>query len=179
VEAIKLYVVNLRQCDPKRCTGHRLIRLGLARELRRLGELRRGSILLNPFAEEFLSPMDRYEASSYGLAAIDGSWKRIEWLRERRIRRCENRALPLLVAANPTNYGVPAALSTAEAFSAALHIMGFVEEGSGMISKFKWGEEFMRINRRRLDEYRRSMTAEDLLGRHRDFMEELGLKPSS
>ncbi len=179
MEAPKLYVVNLRQCNPKRCTGHRLIRLGLTNELRRLRELHRGSILLNPFAEEVLSPMDKKEAPKHGLAAIDGSWKRIDWLREKRIGRCKNRALPLLVAANPTNYGVPAALSTVEALSAALYIMGFEEKGSVIMSRFQWGQEFMRINQRRLDEYSRSMTMEDLIKKHRTFMEELGLKPSS
>lgn len=169
----KLYIVDLKQCDPKKCTGHKMLRLGLASRVR-LGRIPRGSVLLQPFAETVFSHEDGEKVAERGLAAIDCSWKRIDWLSSFRGRGCENRALPLLIAANPVNYGRPTTLSTAEALSAALYILGFEGEAKTILSKFKWGLEFLKINGKRLDAYAQSKTRREILERQRGFIDELG-----
>ncbi|NIM46118.1 MAG: DUF367 family protein [Nitrososphaeria archaeon] len=170
----RLYVVNLAQCDPKKCTGHKVIRMNLAFEVKSLSRLPKGGLLLQPFAETVYSSMDNERAVERGITAIDCSWKKIDTLRTMKIRGQVERALPLLVAANPTNYGKPTTLSTAEALAAALYILGFREECEKMLSRFKWGAEFLKINLRRLEAYSLSKTKDEVLKRQKEFMEELG-----
>lgn len=171
----QIYVLDLKQCDPKKCTGHRLVRFGLARELRRLREIPWGSVVLSPVGQTVLSRQDAEAAQSRGIVALDGSWKRIDWSKTRSSPKSRARALPLLVAANPVNYGKPTILSTVEAISAALFILGSKRASESLLSKFKWGGEFLRLNHDRLKAYSKAGTRQEVLREQSKFLTDLGL----
>ncbi len=136
------------QCDPRKCTGKKMGRMGLARLTRRMGNLR-GHLLLNPVSQKALSPEDRNLGR--GLAALDCSWAKAEEVFSR--VHTPSRALPFLVAANPVNFGRPFKLTTVEAFAAALYILGEVEQAQAILSKFSWGHVFLELNAEPLSEY--------------------------
>ena len=153
----KLYVYHANQDDPKKCTAKKLARFGLVRIVNRLGKIPKNAILLSPFSKKALSPEDKKFGS---IAAIDCSWKDAEKLFSK-IKNKNTRSLPFLLAANPTNYGKPAKLSTVEAMAAALYILGEEEHARLLLSKFKWGEVFLKLNEMPLKDYR---NAEDSNG---------------
>jgi pre-rRNA-processing protein TSR3 len=127
------------------------------------------AVFLNPFAEKAFSPADRERIERYGLVALDYSWKRTEDARLIPLMG-ESRALPYLVAANPTNYGKPTKLSTVEALAAALHIIGYREQAETLLSKFKWGPEFVRLNQERLTAYVKARNSGEVVELQRKFM---------
>lgn len=160
VAEIKLYALREREDDPKKCTAARLVRAGEVTEWRGTSRPPSGMVVLDPMAEKALSREDSEAASRRGLLVLDCSWNRLE--RFPSIRRgLRHRALPFLVAANPTNYGVPQKLSSAEALAAALYIMGERTRAEALMSRFKWGPAFIQINRERLEAY---LEAEDSTG---------------
>ncbi|MEK0329791.1 MAG: DUF367 domain-containing protein, partial [Nitrosopumilus sp.] len=63
------------------------------------------------------------------------------------------RKLPPLLAGNPVNYSKLNKLTTVEALSASLFIMGFKEQSLELLNKFKWGHTFYELNQNLLDEY--------------------------
>ncbi len=164
---MRLFVVPLKQDDPRKSTGMRLIRRRIAEKS---SLKRRGALVLNPFSRRYLSPVDREIAEKRGLLAVDASWNKID-----RVRwpRGAHRRLPLLVAANPINYGKPFKLSTLEAMAAALFIMGDEERCFLLLNQVKWGTEFFRINERRLISYRNARSEEEIRILSEDFWRDL------
>ncbi len=160
VRPIRLYAYDARQCDPKRCTARKLGRFGLVRLLPRVSSLPRGAVILTPEAERAFSPADRGRAERAGLAVLDVSWKRQAMPR---VVGGALRALPYLLAANPVNYGRPWTLSSAEAIAAALIIVGHEDEARGILSKFAWGEQFVRLNREPLEAYRSARSSAEVV----------------
>lgn len=147
--AIPLLIVEGRQCDPKKCTGRRLVRRKIARVVRAPP---RGSIVLDPYAALCLSPLDAERAEQRGLVVLDLSWNRVRG-RFPSVGKAARRRLPYLVAANPTNYGRPWELSSAEAFAAALWLLGDRKSAERVLSIFKWGNAFPELNMERLETY--------------------------
>lgn len=49
-----------------------------------------------------------------------------------------DRLLPFLLAANPTKYGQPCTLSSAEALAAALAIAGKMDDARTLMARFHW-----------------------------------------
>jgi pre-rRNA-processing protein TSR3 len=153
-----LYVHNIRQCDPKKCTGHKLKRHRLVTFVTRP---RRGSVLLHPHSKTTLSRGDAARSIARGLAAVDCSWKNAQIIFKRSFAGTLPRRIAYTVAANPVNYGRPYELSTVEALAAALYILGFETRSLGLLNKFKWGPHFLDLNRERLDLYADARTPEE------------------
>lgn len=164
---MELLALDLRQCDPRRCTVHKMARAALLRHVVRLP---RGTLLLNPAAPRALSPADRGRRF---LAVIDGSWKRLEnQFDEFLALPVESRALPYLVAANPVNYGRPLRLSSAEALAAALAILGERERAQALLAPFPGGPAFLALNREPLERYAAARDSAEAVEIQKDYLPE-------
>lgn len=161
MEGPRLYVLRRRGCDPSKCTGLKLVRKGLAELVVKVGEAPRGALILNPFAQRVLTPLDRGVAEARGVLAVDGSWEGADRLFSTRLRGAHRR-LPMLVAGNPVNYGTPHKLSTLEALAAALFILGFPKACERLLSLYKWGRSFIELNRELLEAYSRARSEEEV-----------------
>ena len=67
---------DLGQCDRKKCSGTKLVRHGVLRELT-LGKPFPG-LVLTPQGKSTVSPSDMETVLSKGIAVVDCSWHRIE-----------------------------------------------------------------------------------------------------
>lgn len=142
---------DLNHCDAKRCSGKRLMRLGLMRELH-VGQKHPG-VVVSPKAKSLISPADKSILEQYGAAVVEASWKRIEEVPFTRIGGPNQRLLPYLIAANPTNYGRPWRLNCVEALAATFFICGHRDWAEDVLSTFSYGEAFIEINEAVLKKY--------------------------
>ncbi|KAF2758278.1 RLI and DUF367 domain protein [Pseudovirgaria hyperparasitica] len=142
---------DLGHCDQKRCSGKRLMRLGLMRELH-VGQKHAG-VVISPKGKTVVSRADKDLLEQYGAAVVEASWNRIEEVPFGRIGgKCE-RLLPYLIAANPTNYGRPWRLNCVEALAACFYICGHADWAEHVLSTFSYGEAFLDINSQLLKRY--------------------------
>ena len=148
----RIYVLLLRQDDPRKCTAAKLAKFGLATPLFRVKQIPRKSLVLNPFAPRVLLAGDRLLAGAHGLVAVDCSWERVQRTFGSRLPG-DGRRLPTLLAANPVNYAKQHKLSSVEALAAALMVMGFRESAARLLNLFKWGETFLTLNSEPLEAY--------------------------
>ncbi|KAH7918644.1 DUF367-domain-containing protein, partial [Leucogyrophana mollusca] len=132
-------------CDPRRCSGKKLARLGLVKELK-IGTRFRG-IVVSPKATAVVSPADRDIVLKDGIAVIECSWARLDDIPFAKISSPNERLLPYLLATNPTNYGKPWRLNCVEALAATFYITGFDEFAECLLGAFGWGESFWKVNR--------------------------------
>lgn len=163
-----MYVLLMRQDDPRKCTAAKLAKLRLAIPLYRAGRIPRRSIVLNPFSSNVLLPGDREPMEAYGLVAVDCSWEKAD----RSFpggQASSGRRLPTLLAANPTNYAKPHKLSSVEALSGALYIAGFKEQAVRLLSSFKWGNTFLTLNHEPLESFSRVGTPEEMMAAEAEF----------
>ena len=153
---IPLVAYRDNSCDPRKCTVKKLERADLIRVVKTLSRIPRNTLLLDPTAEQALSPADRTAKS---VTVLDCSWEVLDTgvVRSWRIRR----ALPFLVAANPVNFGRPCMLSSVEALAAALWILGEEQQARGILAKVSWGIRFLEVNAEPLSLY---ATAKDSAG---------------
>ena len=77
--------------------------------------------------------------------------------------------MPYLLAANPINYGRPDQLTTVEAFAAALCVFGEKQHAERLLSKFKWGLNFLSLNYVLLEEYANASSAREVLATERTY----------
>ncbi len=166
---MRLIVYDVRECDPKKCTAKRLQRAGKIELVNSEREIPPKVILLDPFAEKAISKADAEIAENHGIAALDCSWKRIRDFSSLR-RKTNARALPYLVAANPTNFGKPTILSTAEALAAALSIIGHRNLAEELMKSFKWGQTFLDLNREPLQAYAAAKDSNEVVELQKQFM---------
>ncbi|KAI1274960.1 hypothetical protein F5Y07DRAFT_188631 [Xylaria sp. FL0933] len=142
---------DLNHCDPKRCSGKKLIRLGLMRDLH-LGQ-RHNGVIITPNGKHTLSPADRELMDQYGAAVVECSWARTQEVQWNKVGgKCE-RLLPYLVAANTVNYGKPYRLNCVEALAASFYICGHPDWAEQVLRPFNYGESFLAINSKLLKKY--------------------------
>lgn len=145
---IPLYAYRDNSCDPKKCTVKKLERAGFLKIFQKLPQVPRNTLILDPTAEQAVSPADRFVKS---ITVLDCSWEVLDTgaISTWRIRR----ALPFLVAANPVNFGKPCKLSSVEAVAGALYILGEQKRAAELLSKVHWGIRFLEVNKEPLELY--------------------------
>jgi pre-rRNA-processing protein TSR3 len=145
---IPLVAYRDNSCDPRKCTVKKLGRAGFIRLVKKISQIPRNTLLLDPTAEQALSPADR---SVKSITVLDCSWEVLDTgaVSSWRIRR----ALPFLVAANPVNFGKPCMLSSVEALAGALYIMGEKDQARAILGKVSWGVRFLEVNKEPLELY--------------------------
>ncbi|UCE29960.1 MAG: DUF367 family protein [Candidatus Bathyarchaeota archaeon] len=166
---MKICVYHAGQCDPRKCTTLKLKRHNLIRVVRRVSGLPRGMVVLTPFSKKACSKADRERMERKGLAGIDCSWVYADDVLNL-FPRSASRCLPYLVAANPVNYGVPTKLSTVEALSAALYIAGHEKKAERLLSIFKWGLGFIKLNQELLECYAQAKDSSEVVELQRRFI---------
>ncbi|MBX0322675.1 DUF367 family protein [Halomicroarcula sp. F13] len=157
--------------DPDKCSARKLARFDLA-ELHRATRSTPPGIVLNPFAEQALSPADAPTvgdgARHERLVALDCSWETAE--REAFDLQGVHRSLPFLVAGNPVNYGTAFQLNTVEAFAGALCILGERDHAEEILSKFSWGHTFLELNEEPLRRYADCEDSSDVVAVQDDYL---------
>lgn len=170
MERAPLYVYHARQDDPKKCSARRMQRFGLATLYEAINKLPAGAILLSPLAGRALSPEDEKYARR-GIVVLDCTWGEVESIFPKlRPKRMEERALPYLLASNPVNYGKPFMLNSAEAFVAALYILGHKGQAREVAGRFKWGGTFLVLNKEPLEAYAGAKGSAEVIALQREFM---------
>ena len=154
---IGLAVLMYRQDDPQKCTASRLVKFHIANEVRRIPT---SFVVLNPYSDKLLTWSDAKHFK--GICGIDCSWNLASKVIQSSKKYSNNRKLPALLAGNPTNYAKLGMLSTVEAMSAALYIMGFKSKSNDILNKFRWGHTFMDLNSEILEDYSKALDENEL-----------------
>lgn len=168
---LSLRMWDFLQCDPKRCTGARLSRRGIFREMALKAPFK--GLVLSPNGTVSVSPADAPILESHGLSVIDCSWNRLSEIPFRQMNSGHHRLLPFLVAANPVNYGRPSKLSCAEAAAATLYICRRKDAAKCLMDEFSWGEEFLKINFDLLELYSKQEDAEGVVQAQNIWLKEV------
>ena len=153
---MKLQVLMFYQDDPKKCTAAKMVKFGLAQNIKKIGSK---GLVLDPFAEKTLLPKDVSVINS--IVGIDCSWNLADHAFSQKFNGIK-RKLPPLLAGNPVNYSKLNKLTTAEALSGSLFILGFKEQSLELLNKFKWGHTFYELNQNLLNDYSQSETEDDI-----------------
>ncbi len=156
---IPLYAYRDDSCDPRKCTVKKLEKAGFLKIFTKISQIPRNTLLLDPTAEQALSPADK---NVHSITVLDCSWVVLDTGRVKswRIRR----ALPFLVAANPVNFGKPCVLSSIEALAAALFITGDRDRALAVLSRVSWGIRFLEVNQEPLDLYANAKDSTEVIG---------------
>ncbi|GJN82558.1 ribosome bioproteinsis protein tsr3 [Purpureocillium lilacinum] len=169
--AFKAACWDLGHCDPKRCSGKKLIRLGLMRDLH-MGQ-RHNGVIITPNGKQVVSPADRDLMDQYGAAVVECSWARTKEVQWNKVGgKCE-RLLPYLVAANTVNYGKPWRLNCVEALAAAFYICGHPDWAEQILAPFSYGRSFLDINGSVLRRYAACADAAEVKKTEAEWMDRL------
>ena len=153
---MKLHVLMFYQDDPKKCTAAKMVKFGLAKSIKKIGSK---GLVLDPFSEKTLLPKDKSVINS--IVGIDCSWNLADHAFSQKFNGIK-RKLPPLFAGNPVNYSKLNKLTTAEALSGSLFILGFKEQSLELLNKFKWGHTFYELNQNLLNDYSNAENEEQI-----------------
>lgn len=192
--SLTLRLWDYQHCDPKRCTGMRLVQRNLVQRMNLHVPMR--GLVLSADATTTLSPADTEFMDQYGISVIDCSWARLQDVRNHlkgmkkgshskkkssssmaapphhSTASCQLRLLPFLVAANTVNYGKPYKLSCAEAMAACLYVCNHREAAVALLEPFSWGPEFLKLNAELLELYAASSSPEEVTIRQDEWLKE-------
>ena len=156
---ISLIAFRDNSCDPKKCTVKKLEKFGMINVVKKITQVPKTTLLLDPTAEYVISPADKKWVTS--ITALDCSWVVLDTTN---LNPWKNRrALPFLVAANPVNFGRPFRLTSVEAMAAALYILGEKEQAHNLLAPFGWGLRFIEVNADPLEDYARAKDSAEVV----------------
>ncbi|MAY13479.1 MAG: hypothetical protein CMB21_06745 [Euryarchaeota archaeon] len=175
VANIPVHAIWLAQDDPKKNTAVKLSRRDDLVLHERFNRLPRRGIILEPLCGKVLGPEDHSLLLEEGgsLVGLDCSWAQIEDSVNQVMSRTKlkGRMLPLLLAANPVNWGKPGKMTTAEALAASLYLIGREEQARKLMSAFRWGEQFFILNKEPLDAYSKAKSSKELVQLQFEFFD--------
>jgi pre-rRNA-processing protein TSR3 len=107
------------------------------------------------------------------IVGLDCSWANIEESVEQVMKRTklQPRMLPLLLAANPVNWGKPSKLTTAEALATILFLIGREQQARQVLGAFRWGERFFELNKEPLEAYAAAKSSAELVSLQFEFFD--------
>ena len=145
--SFEIRILCFDQDDPKKCTAKRLERFGYSDNYNSLKHLPARGVVLDPFSDKLLNFADEKLCEVGGLVGVDCSWNLAKkTFSSLRLMGLEPRKLPDITPANPVNSGKIGKLTTAEALASALMLCGKKEQAIQIMSIFKWGPAFLRMN---------------------------------
>ena len=144
---MQINVLMFNQDDPKKCTAAKLVRFSLAKKVTNISK---NTLTLNPFADHTLLNSDKKSIRS--ITGIDCSWNFAD---QTFVKKFEgiSRKLPYLLAGNSVNFSKLGKLTTVEAIAASLYLLGFENQSTELLGKFKWGHTFLDLNKNLLNDY--------------------------
>jgi len=156
--------------DPDKCSARRLAQFDEA-ELHRATQSTPPGIVLNPYADQALSPADLRGTGKRNdrLVALDCSWETAE--REAFDLKGIHRSLPFLVAGNPVNFGTAFQLNTVEAFAGALCVLGERDHAERILDYFSWGHTFLELNEEPLERYAACADSSEVIAVQDEYLE--------
>jgi pre-rRNA-processing protein TSR3 len=174
VSDVSVHAVWLAQDDPKKNTAVLASKRGNLKLHKRINTLPKRGIILEPLCGKVFGPEDHALIINGGsLVGLDCSWAHIEESVAQVMRRTrlQPRMLPLLLAANPVNWGKPGRLTTAEALATVLYLIGRVKQARDVLGAFRWGERFFELNKEPLDAYAQAQTSAELVELQFEFFD--------
>ena len=144
---MRINVLMYNQDDPKKCTAAKLVRFNLAKKITNISK---NTLTLDPFADHTLLNSDKNKIKS--ITGIDCSWSLADQTFIKKFGGI-SRKLPYLLAGNSVNFSKLGKLTTVEAIAASLYLLGFENQATNLLSKFKWGHTFLDLNINLLKDY--------------------------
>ena len=172
---IRVHAIWLAQDDPKKNTAVLASKRGDIKLHKNMKNLPKKGIILEPLCGKVFGPEDHdlLTTRNGSLVGLDCSWAQIESSVDTVMKKTRllPRMLPLLLAANPVNWGKPGKLTTAEAISAALYLIGRQEQAREVLGAFRWGERFFELNQQPLDAYSQAKSSSELVDLQFEFFD--------
>ncbi|ODV60041.1 ribosome biogenesis protein TSR3 [Ascoidea rubescens DSM 1968] len=172
---VNIAMWDFNQCDPKRCSGKKLERLGLIRSLK-IGQ-RFSGLAISSNGKKLISKEDTFIMLEKGIAVIECSWAKIDEIPFSRFTSNKNeRLLPYLVAANTVNYGKPWKLNCVEALAAAFAICDQLQYAEKLLENFSYGLNFLKINEELFDIYKKCNNSEEVEAAQNEWLLKLQIE---
>ncbi|MBD51547.1 MAG: hypothetical protein CMB08_06530 [Euryarchaeota archaeon] len=172
MEFTPLHIIHLDQDDPKKCTAKKMEKYGNAILHNNVSKSPKRGFLLNPRSNALLGPDDKRMIDlGASLVALDCSWKQIDDSLDliKKKTKLVNKSLPLVLAANEVSWGKPGRLSTVEAFAISLWILGRENQAKKILQPFRFGKQFLELNKEPLVAYSNAKSNEELEKLQWDF----------